>query len=138
MRRDSRLSRMIHVLIHMEKRGGRTTSDTLALMLNTNPVVVRRTMGALKQAGLVKSDGGAGGGWSLNRAIDDVTILDVHEALGSPSALAIEVAVDHKTCPVEQAVVVGLHAVFDSTEDFMLKEMKGVTLRMLAERVEQT
>lgn len=134
MRYDSRLSRMIHVLIHMDKRGGRTTSETIALMLNTNPVVVRRTMAPLKHAGLVNSDGGAGGGWSLNRAIDSVTVRDVHEALGSPPPLAIDVAVDHETCPVEQAVVVGLREVFQATENFMLEKMKDVTLGALAAR----
>lgn len=134
MRYDSRLSRMIHVLIHMDKRGGRTTSETIALMLNTNPVVVRRTMAPLKHAGLVNSDGGAGGGWSLNRAIDSVTVRDVYEALGSPPPLAIDVAVDHKTCPVEQAVVVGLREVFQATENFMLEQMKDVTLGALAAR----
>jgi len=41
---------MLHVLIHMHKRGGRTTSETIALMLDTNPVVVRRTMASLKHA----------------------------------------------------------------------------------------
>lgn len=138
MRHDGRLSRMLHVLIHMEKRGGKTTSETLALMLGTNPVVVRRTMAPLKQAGLVTSDGGAGGGWSLARAIHDVTVRDVHEALGSPAALAIGVAVDHKTCPVEQAVVAELDAVFRETEAFMLERMGDVTLGALAERAGRT
>lgn len=129
---------MLHVLIHMEKRGGKTTSETLALMLGTNPVVVRRTMAPLKHAGLVTSDGGAGGGWSLARAIHDVTVRDVYEALGSPSALAVGVAVDHKTCPVEQAVVAELGAVFQETEAFMLERMGDVTLGALAERAGRT
>lgn len=128
---------MLHVLIHMEKRGGKTTSETIGLMLGTNPVVVRRTMAPLKQAGLVTSDGGAGGGWSLARAIDGVTVRDVYEALGSPSALAIDVAIDHKTCPVEQAVVDKLGAVFRETEEFMLEQMQKVTLGALAERAGQ-
>ena len=125
---------MIHVLIHMDKRGGKTTSATLALMLGTNPVVVRRTMAPLKDAGLVKSDGGAGGGWSLARPISGVTVREVYQALGSPPALAIEAAVDHKTCPVEQAVVLGLGDVLRSTEAFMLAQMQDLTLGMLAER----
>jgi DNA-binding IscR family transcriptional regulator len=128
---------MLHVLIHMDKRGGKTTSETIALMLGTNPVVVRRTMAPLKQAGLVTSDGGAGGGWSLARPIHDVTVRDVYEALGSPSALAISVAVDHKTCPVEQAVVASLGAVFRRTEEFMVEQMQDVTLGTLAERAGQ-
>jgi DNA-binding IscR family transcriptional regulator len=129
---------MLHVLIHMDKRGGKTTSETIALMLGTNPVVVRRTMAPLKHAGLVTSDGGAGGGWSLARAIHGVTVRDVYEALGSPAALSINVAVDHKTCPVEQAVVASLGAVFQRTEDFMLDRMGELTLGALAEHVNQT
>lgn len=138
MRHDGRLSRMLHVLIHMDKRGGKTTSETIALMLGTNPVVVRRTMAPLKQAGLVTSDGGAGGGWALARSIDGVTVREVYEALGSPTALAIDVAIDHKTCPVEQAVVDKLGAVFRQTEEFMLEQMGNVTLGALAERASQT
>jgi DNA-binding IscR family transcriptional regulator len=138
MRHDGRLSRMLHVLIHMDKRGGKTTSETIALMLGTNPVVVRRTMAPLKHAGLVTSDGGAGGGWSLARAIHGVTVRDVYEALGSPAALAINVSVDHKTCPVEQTVVARLGAVFQRTEEFMLERMGEVTLGALASHVNQT
>jgi DNA-binding IscR family transcriptional regulator len=135
MRYDARLSRMLHVLIHMSKRGGRTTSDTIALMLNTNPVVVRRTMGSLKQAGLVSSDGGAGGGWSLQRDISSITILDVHEALGSPQAIAIAATVDHPVCPVEHAVVGELGALFAATEAFMLERMRGITLAAIADQI---
>ena len=135
MRYDARLSRMLHVLIHMSKRGGRTTSDTIALMLNTNPVVVRRTMGSLKHAGLVSSDGGAGGGWSLQRDIASITILDVHEALGSPQAIAIAATVDHPACPVEHAVVGELGALFAATEAFMLERMRGFTLAEIADQI---
>ncbi len=48
MRNDSRLSRMLHVLIHMDQHDQRTTSETIAQMLRTNPVVVRRTMAGLR------------------------------------------------------------------------------------------
>jgi DNA-binding IscR family transcriptional regulator len=136
MRYDARLSRMLHVLIHMSKRGGRTTSDTIALMLNTNPVVVRRTMGSLKHAGLVASDGGAGGGWSLQRDIGSITIRDVYEALGSPQAIAIGATVDHPACPVEHAVVGELGALFQATEAFMLEKMHTITLAAIADQVQ--
>jgi hypothetical protein len=47
---------MLHVLAHMQLLGGTETSDTIALMLNTNPVVVHRTVGKLKQQGIVSSE----------------------------------------------------------------------------------
>ncbi|MFP8913766.1 transcriptional regulator, partial [Pseudomonas aeruginosa] len=43
MRNDTRLSRMLHVLIHMARHEGPATSEAIAQMLGTNPVVVRRT-----------------------------------------------------------------------------------------------
>lgn len=52
----------------------------------------------------------------------------------SPSALAIDISVDNKICPVEQAVVAKLSTLFLETERFMLERMRDVTLRELAER----
>lgn len=59
---DTRFARLLHVLVHMHLRGGTTTSGTLAQMLHTNEVVVRRTMAALRTAGMVTSTGGRKGG----------------------------------------------------------------------------
>jgi DNA-binding IscR family transcriptional regulator len=57
MKRNSRLSNILHALLHMAERETRTgspmTSDQLAVCLSTNPVVVRRTMAGLREQGLV-------------------------------------------------------------------------------------
>ncbi|WP_230980212.1 Rrf2 family transcriptional regulator [Oryzicola mucosus] len=50
-------------------------------MLNTNPVVVRWLMGLLKAKGIVDSEGGRGGGWTLQQSLADITILDIQSAL---------------------------------------------------------
>lgn len=44
MKRDSRLSSVLHALLHMAEQEEPMTSDALARCLGTNPVVVRRTM----------------------------------------------------------------------------------------------
>ena len=43
MKRDSRLSSVLHVLLHMAQHDGPLTSDTLPRALGTNPVLVRPT-----------------------------------------------------------------------------------------------
>ncbi len=43
--------------------------DTIAQMLGTNPVVVRRTMALLKEQGYVSSEKGHRGGWKLARPL---------------------------------------------------------------------
>ena len=61
---DARLSRMLHILIHMDRLDGPMTSELAAQMLRTNPVVVRRTMGLLKEQGFVTLEKGHQGGWA--------------------------------------------------------------------------
>ena len=57
MKRDSRLSAVLHALLHMAEHETRTglpmTSDQLAVCLSTNPVVVRRTMAGLREQGVI-------------------------------------------------------------------------------------
>ena len=56
MRHDSRLSGVLHVLLHMLEAGEPITSERLAEMMSTNPVVVRRIMAGLREAGFVHSE----------------------------------------------------------------------------------
>lgn len=132
MNHDSRLARMLHVLVHMHLLGGKETSETIALMLNTNPVVVRRTMAALREGGIVTSEGGRGGGWRLARPLEQLTALDVHRALTSGEVLAIGLANDHPHCPVERAVNTALTGAFDRAEAALAASLQQVTLADIA------
>src|SRR3954463_7214620 len=104
MRRDSRLSRMLHVLLHMARHDGPMTSDAIATMLRTNPAVVRRTMAGLRDAGYVRSEKGHGGGWVIACDLAKVSLLDVHRAVGGPRIFAIGNEHPNPDCAVEKAV----------------------------------
>jgi DNA-binding IscR family transcriptional regulator len=133
MKQDGRLARMIHVLVHMSLLGGRETSVTIGRMLNTNPVVVRRMMGLLKAHGIVKSEGGRGGGWMLERALGDITVLDVQRALTEGPILAPTLSRDHPVCPVERAANAALTGAFGVAEDAIRSEFSRLTLAQIAE-----
>jgi DNA-binding IscR family transcriptional regulator len=133
MKQDSRLARMLHVLIHMGLLGGRETSETIAKMLNTNPVVVRRTMGALKLKGIVSSVGGRGGGWMLLRTLDELSVLDVQNALDDGLLLPAGVSDDHPTCPVERATNGALATAFGEAEKVLLEEFSKLKLAEIAQ-----
>ena len=98
MRTDSRLSRMLHALIHLDQADGPMTSDAIATMLCTNPVVVRRLLGGLRDCGYVQSEKGHGGGWVLSVALDDITLLDVYRAVGEPPLFSDLVTDDEAEC----------------------------------------
>lgn len=131
MRRDSRLSGVLHVLLHMAEHDAPVTSEALARMMDTNPVVVRRILGGLRDEGYVRSEKGHGGGWTLGCNLSEVTLLDIHTALGSPSLLAMGNRTEAPGCLVEQAVNARLDDALDEAEALLLTRFGEVTLAAL-------
>src|SRR5690349_11294401 len=101
MRRDSRLSGMLHVLLHMAEQRAPVTSQTLAKAMGTNPVVIRRVMAGLREQGYVRSEKGHGGGWTLARDLAEITLRDIYDAIGCPALLAIGNRTESPDCLVE-------------------------------------
>ncbi len=132
MRRDSRLSGVLHVLLHMAEHDGPVTSDMLAKAMGTNPVVVRRIMAGLRDDGYVRSEKGHGGGWVLARDLAGVTLRDVYEALGRPALFAMGHRTHQPGCLVEQAVNAALDTAFRDAEALLLARLGDVTLARLS------
>ncbi len=101
MRRDSRLSGVLHVLLHLAEHRGPVTSEVLAKAMHTNPVVLRRVMAGLRDQGFVRSEKGHGGGWTLARDLSEITLRDIYAALGSPLLFAIGNRTEAPDCLVE-------------------------------------
>lgn len=75
----------VHVLtwIAFDRRGTEDevgTSQRIAASVNTNPVVIRRCLGELREAGLVESSRSRG--WALPRDASEITLRDVYLAVG--------------------------------------------------------
>ncbi len=130
---DGRLARMLHVLVHMGLLGGRETSERIAQMLNTNPVVVRRTLGALRDEGIVESEGGRGGGWKLARPLDKITVLNVQRALNAGMILPAPTSNDHPACPVEKASNAIIEKAHAAAEAELLAVYASSTLAQIAQ-----
>src|ERR671937_2096026 len=128
MRRDSRLSGVLHVLLHMAEQSGPVTSDMLAKAMDTNPVVIRRIMAGLRDHRYVRSEKGHGGGWTLACDLSEVTLRDIYTALGSPSLLAIGHRTETPDCLVEQAVNAALSQAFHDAEALLISRLGEVTL----------
>lgn len=103
MRQDNRLSRVLHALLHLHQMKGPATSELIAGMLHTNASVVRRTMGGLREAGIVNATKGHGGGWQLARPLAEITLLEIYAALGSPTLFAIGIDAEETSCLLARA-----------------------------------
>ena len=67
--------------MHLVQSREPKTSESLALCLGTNPVVIRRILGRLKLSGIVSSEKGHGGGWVAVKAPFQVSLYDVYQSL---------------------------------------------------------
>jgi DNA-binding IscR family transcriptional regulator len=111
------------------------TSDELAQRMSTDPAVVRRTMAGLRDAGIVRSEKGHGGGWSLERELASVTMRDVHTALGVTDLFTVGVRTESPGCLVEQTVHRAMKGALDVAEGALLERLGSVSLAAIAAEV---
>lgn len=132
MKRDSRLSGVLHVLLHMAEAGVPMTSEALAKMMKTNPVVIRRTLAGLRDQGLVCSEKGHGGGWKICCDLESISLHDIYIALDEPTLLAMGNRTEAPGCLVEEAVNNALNQAFHDAEALLLARFRDVTLAQLS------
>jgi Rrf2 family protein len=132
MAANSRLTIAVHALAWMAlaRRQGREvlTSDQVAASVNTNPVIIRRCLGDLRRAGLVYVRHGVGAGWSLARAPEEITLLEVHDAVGQEPPFGLHHTEPNLECPVGLGIRPALGQVYGQVEKAMRRELAAVTV----------
>lgn len=132
MAANSRLTIAVHALawLALAQRRGREqlTSDQVAASVNTNPVIIRRSLGELRRAGLVSVRRGAGPGWTLARRPEDITLLDVYEAVEPRPLFALHHAEPNLDCPVGRGIRPALHGVYAGAERALRAELGGTSI----------
>lgn len=114
----------------------KVTSGLIAESVGVNPVVIRRTLGMLKDAGLVRVEPGVGG-TTLARPANEITLLDVFRAVGSVSGSLFDFhAAPSDACPVGQNVHAVLDAELDAAQAALEARLGQTTLAELGARLE--
>lgn len=133
MKRSSRLSIALHALVHLHAQPGKAlTSARLATCLMTNPVVVRRVLGALREAGIVEASKGPHGGWALVRSADDISLRDVHDAMGERLLVRTESDPGDRGCAIVRSVDRVMQDFLDDAEALLAARLARVRLSDIA------
>lgn len=126
---------ILGMLAYGEREGMATvTSERMAESIDTNPVVVRRIVGALHRAGLVETRRGPGGGVALARNPREITLREAYEAVaedgellgGYPSG-------PNPDCPLAPLVSDYLKGVHAQAEEALKARLGGITLDAMAD-----
>ncbi|MEX0369104.1 MAG: Rrf2 family transcriptional regulator [Tateyamaria sp.] len=129
MKRNSRLSLALHTLSHMAGEPGRVrTSSDIADHAGTNPVVVRRVLGKLREVGLLSSEKGHAGGWQLAKSADSITLADVYVALDERLVSGSGDIGEPTHCSVETDLQARVAEVLDDIEVTLVERLRETTI----------
>ena len=125
MKRNSRLSLALHTLSHMASDSDRVrTSADIADHAGTNPVVVRRVLGKLREAGLLSSEKGHAGGWRLAKPANSITLADVYLALDERLVSGTDSDAEPSLCSVETRLQTRISEVLDEVEESLVQRLR--------------
>ncbi len=128
LKRNSRLSLALHTLSHMAGNPDQTrTSADIAEHAGTNPVVVRRVLGRLREAGLLTSEKGHAGGWRLARVPAEISLADVYLALDE-RIVASDEPDDAPSCSVEHALHKTVAGVLQDIEQSLVQKLAETSI----------
>lgn len=136
---NSRVTIAAHALAWLElaRRQGREvlTSDEVAASVNTNAVIVRRSLGELHRAGLVSARRGNGAGFSLGRPAAEITMLDVWLAVSPEPLLALHHTEPNLQCPVGNGIRPVLADLYEDATDAFRAVLAQRTIHDVLERI---
>lgn len=127
---SSRFSVGIHILTLIEiNKDGVSTSEYLAGSVNTNPAFIRKIMGMLKKAGLIKVQPGIAGA-ELAKDLADITLLDVYKAVNvvKDNELFSIHENPNPDCTVGRNIQNTIEPIFSSAQHAMEKVLENVTI----------
>lgn len=106
------------------------SSDYIAVSVNTNPVIIRRILGALAKAKLVSNQAGKGGGSSLLKIPKDIHLLEIYQAVipRSGNIFAPHPSPPHPRCPVGSRIQNALKNHLSDAQVAMEKSLAKTTL----------
>lgn len=119
------------VLVALEGKDKRVTSDYIASSTGINPVIIRNCMSDLKRANLIDVKRGSGG-ISISKAYDQLTLLDIFLAIngfGKNNHLFSIHENPNPECKVGKNISEILDTTFLAIEDNVLKELQQVSLK---------
>jgi Rrf2 family protein len=136
MSTNSRFAVAVHVLSLMAWSGEEPLkSEQVAESVNTNPVVIRRMLLELADAGLVVSQTGSLGGSRLANDPAKTTLLDIYQALECGGVFSLHRQPPSRNCPVGVNIETVLGDVLQEVDSAVEKVLANITINDVVQRL---
>jgi len=136
MSTNSRFAVAVHVLTLMAWSDEEPLkSEQVAESVNTNPVVIRRMLCELAEAGLVVSQTGSLGGSRLASDPAKTTLLDIYQALECGGVFSLHRQPPSRDCPVGVNIETVLGDVLLEVDSAVEAVLAKITIRDVVQRL---
>ncbi len=140
MNMSSRFSVAVHILsglaiVWQKKPQQVVSSENIAWSVNTNPVVVRRLLGRLQKAGLIRSFMGIAGGAKLTKDPAKINLLEIYRVVEDGALVHLHYRKPNKECPVGANIAHALAEPLNRAVAAFEKELRRTTLLDIAEAI---
>jgi len=132
---NTRFATAIHIMTLLaESPQDWLTSEWLAGSININPVIVRKELSVLREAGLISSKQGKEGGSRLAKNADAIKISEIYLAVKNTEVLGKKNNNPNPACPVGKEINQHLNALFSETDQLVLNFLGDKSLKEFSDR----
>jgi len=136
MSTSSRFAVAVHVLSLMAwAEDEPLKSEQVAESVNTNAVVIRRMLCELAESKLVVSQSGAMGGSRLARQPEQITLLDIYQAVENRGVFSLHRHPPNRDCPVGVNIGPVLNQVLDEVDTAVESVLANITIKDVVSRL---
>jgi len=134
--KSCRFSFAVHVMAVLAvERDECCPSSRLAETVNTNPVVIRRLLLELHNAGLIKTRRGPQGGAVLSRSPDRITLLQIQTAVDPHEHFGLHPNPPSSECPVGRRIEDVMGYIQKRAARSYAQELRKITLEDVVHRL---
>lgn len=132
---NTRFATAIHIMTFLGNNPEEWhTSDWLAGSINVNPVIIRKEISVLREAGLVESRKGKDGGCRVAKNTNDISISDIYRAVKNSEILGRKNQNPNPKCEIGKEINQNLDVLFSETDDLVVSFLKNKSLKNFIEQ----
>lgn len=127
---NTRFATVLHIMTILGSQPNEwIISDWLAGSINVNPVMVRKEISVLREAGLVECRKGKEGGCRMAKSIDNITLSEIYLAVKNSEVLGKKNQHPNPKCDIGRVINQKLDVLFSETEEMVLSFLGNRSLK---------
>lgn len=134
---NTRFATAVHIMTLLAKSPQEfLTSEWIAGSINVNPVIVRKEISVLREAGMIISRQGKVGGTQLAKSADVITISEIYRAVKNTEVLGKKNQNPNPACSVGKEINTHLNTLFEETDQLVIKFLGDKSLQEFTDQFE--